>query len=216
MSYFAIAKLGLLFNANEDISNLTGMGITDETSLIAKAIAVGAKEAIAKMSDVYSALPHDVDGNYTGTYHWDLDIMNFVVDHGTQPGEDARGCVDCHAESGGILDWESLGYEENPYPIVTSVDNEDSSIPSEFELKQNYPNPFNPTTTIEFAIPNRTNVVLKVYNDVGQIVETLVDLQLAPGNYSVDFNAGHLASGVYFYRLETAEFTQSKKLVLMK
>jgi hypothetical protein len=88
---------------------------------------------------------------------------------------------------------------------------------SNFQLDQNYPNPFNPTTTIEFSVPNDGNVKLSVYNSLGQNVATLFD-GFAQSGYvqKVNFNASHLASGIYFSRLEYDGKTLLKKLVLMK
>lgn len=105
-----------------------------------------------------------------------------------------------------------------PKPIVYS------EIPSSFELSQNYPNPFNPSTTIEFTLPEDAIVTLKVYNVLGQEVATLIDNELyTEGLNEVEFDAGKLSSGVYFYRLvaETLgdspmKYSQVKKMVLMK
>lgn len=89
-------------------------------------------------------------------------------------------------------------------------------MPDQFELRQNYPNPFNPTTNIEFSIPRAADVKLVVYNQLGQTVATLVNEQFSAGSYSVDWNAGELPSGIYFYRLSANDFTQTRKLLLAK
>ncbi len=88
--------------------------------------------------------------------------------------------------------------------------------PSEYALEQNYPNPFNPSTTINFSIGKVTNVKLRVYNILGQQVMTLVDTRMTPGAHSVVFDAGKLASGVYFYRLDAGNFVSVKKMLLLK
>jgi hypothetical protein len=85
-----------------------------------------------------------------------------------------------------------------------------------FNLYQNYPNPFNPTTTIEFDIPERTNVKLVVYDILGREVETLIDKELEPGKYKVNFEAKDLPSSVYFYTLRTPKFTKTNKMILIK
>jgi len=85
-----------------------------------------------------------------------------------------------------------------------------------FALYQNYPNPFNSSTTIEFDIPERTNVKLVVYDILGREVETLIDKELEPGKYKVNFDATNLPSGVYFYTLRTPKFTKTNKMVLIK
>jgi hypothetical protein len=89
-------------------------------------------------------------------------------------------------------------------------------VPTEYALYQNYPNPFNPSTTIEFDIPERTNVKLVVYDILGREVETLIDKELEPGKYKLNFNATDLPSGVYFYTLRTPKFTRTNKMLLIK
>jgi hypothetical protein len=90
-------------------------------------------------------------------------------------------------------------------------------IPTEYSLYNNYPNPFNPTTKIRFDIPERTNVELSVYNILGQKVKTLIANETRnPGRYEVSFNGISLASGVYLYRLTTENYTQSRKMLLIK
>ena len=88
--------------------------------------------------------------------------------------------------------------------------------PAEFSLQQNYPNPFNPTTLIRYAIPSDQHVALNVYNLLGQKVITLVDGLQKAGQHEVNFNAINLASGVYFYKLETGTQSSIKKMILMK
>ena len=91
-----------------------------------------------------------------------------------------------------------------------------AGLPVNFKLDQNYPNPFNPTTVINFTIPKDGNVTLKVYNALGEEVATLVNEFKNASNYKVDFNASNLTSGVYFYTLKTDNFTQTKKMLLIK
>ena len=98
-----------------------------------------------------------------------------------------------------------------------------AQMPSEFRLEQNYPNPFNPSTTIKFSIPNvistegrNLNVSLKVYDVLGNEVETLVNEFRNAGSYEIDFNATSLSSGVYFYQIKAGPFIQTKKMILTK
>ncbi|MEJ2196914.1 MAG: T9SS type A sorting domain-containing protein, partial [Ignavibacteriaceae bacterium] len=92
----------------------------------------------------------------------------------------------------------------------------DNPAPLDFALQQNYPNPFNPTTKITFGIPLKSNVVLKVFNSVGEEVTQLVNEEKSAGSYEVTFNAKNLPSGVYFYQLKTADFIKIKKMVFLK
>jgi hypothetical protein len=97
-----------------------------------------------------------------------------------------------------------------------SVHQVDPAIPDGFSLSQNYPNPFNPGTTIEFALPRTQHASLKIFNAMGEEVATLVDEALAPGTYRSSWDGSGVASGMYFYRLQTGNFVQTRKLLLVK
>ena len=94
----------------------------------------------------------------------------------------------------------------HPEPVVTYI----------IDRNINYPNPFNPTTTIEFSIPTRQNVTLKIYTILGQEIATLVDEVLDPGTYRVIFDASKLATGSYIYTLKAGKYVESKKLMFVK
>ena len=96
------------------------------------------------------------------------------------------------------------------------VQNPDAIEITEFKLRTNYPNPFNPSTKISFDIPEKTHVDLAVYDIQGKKVVTLVNEMLETGNYSIEFNSGHLPSGTYLYKLVAGEFIDSKKMMLVK
>ena len=102
--------------------------------------------------------------------------------------------------------------------LITGREGRDiyGKTPFDFALLQNYPNPFNPTTTIEYSIPSSQFTTLKVYNLLGQSVETLVNQKLTAGNYKVSFDGSNLNSGVYFYKLTSGKHTDIKKLLLIK
>ena len=89
-------------------------------------------------------------------------------------------------------------------------------IPESFRLYQNYPNPFNPTTTIEFSIPESGNVSLIIYNISGKEIATSYDGFLKAGNYSEQFDGSSLSSGVYLYKLTAVDFTETKKMLMIK
>ncbi len=91
-----------------------------------------------------------------------------------------------------------------------------SNLPEKFELKQNFPNPFNPNTVISYSIAKSENVSIKIYDILGKEVQTLVNEVKNPGSYNVMFNAQNLSSGVYFYRLTAGNFTDIKKMTLVK
>lgn len=95
-------------------------------------------------------------------------------------------------------------------------DHEATKILSDYSLIQNYPNPFNPSTIIKFAVPKTEIVSLKVYDILGKEIATLINKQLSPGNYEQEFNAAHLSSGVYFYRITAGNFTAVRKMQVIK
>ena len=90
------------------------------------------------------------------------------------------------------------------------------NLPAGFQLFQNYPNPFNPSTTIEFALAKGGFVTLKIYNVTGEKVATLVSENLNAGSYKYNWDAGSLASGIYYYRLTTGKFAETRKLALLR
>jgi hypothetical protein len=98
----------------------------------------------------------------------------------------------------------------------TDADDLPIEIPAVWNLEQNYPNPFNPATEIRYSVPKAERMTLKVFNVVGQEVATLVDGMVDAGNHVAVFDASHLPSGVYMYRLESESFTATNKMLLLK
>ena len=99
---------------------------------------------------------------------------------------------------------------------TVKVQNNNSNIPNKFALYQNYPNPFNPMTKFKFQMPKTSLVKLIIYDVLGSEITTLVNEELNPGTYEVEWDASGLSSGVYFYTLRAGEFTESKKMLLIK
>jgi hypothetical protein len=101
---------------------------------------------------------------------------------------------------------------------VVSVDEnvQEFYLPDKFTLYQNYPNPFNPSTIIKYEIASESKVKLQVFDILGNEIKILVNENQKAGSYSVDFHAGNLASGIYFYRLTTENYTDAKPMVLIK
>jgi hypothetical protein len=108
--------------------------------------------------------------------------------------------------SGG--NWDLTGWDD---PVVASSD-----LPTTFSLSQNYPNPFNPETTIQFALPEASQVKISVYNVMGQEVAQLLERYIDAGYHSVGWNATDIPSGIYFYKINAGNFTDVKKCVLIK
>lgn len=109
-----------------------------------------------------------------------------------------------------------LDYATIKYSQPTGIRQIYSITPEQFSLYQNYPNPFNPTTNIEFSLPQESFVKLKVFDITGKEVAELVNENLPAGKFRYEFSAGNLSSGLYIYKLETEEFTEAKKMIVLK
>ncbi|MCZ7610203.1 MAG: T9SS type A sorting domain-containing protein [Ignavibacterium sp.] len=105
---------------------------------------------------------------------------------------------------------------QQKYNQIVSVEADYNNIPANFVLDQNYPNPFNPSTKISFGLPERSNVVLKIFNALGQQVAELVNESLEAGTYLYNFDASAFTSGIYFYSLQTDAGVVTKKMTLIK
>ena len=189
---FRSTNLGM----NWYLTGLTGLMITDivikGTNIFASASASG-NEGIFKSND--------------NGISWEQ------IDQGL-PGHNIAGLnisqTDLNACVGGFGLW------RRPLSDLISVKIVSSVITSAFILAQNYPNPFNPVTNLEFGISDLGFTSLKVYDLLGKEVVTLVNEKLNPGTYRVEFDAGSLTSGVYFYRLTSGDFTDTKRMLLLK
>jgi hypothetical protein len=100
--------------------------------------------------------------------------------------------------------------------IITGIDDDLPGLPAQFALEQNYPNPFNPATSISYALPKATEVRLSIFNILGQTVARPIDQLQPAGDYTVTWDAADNASGVYFYRLETADYVSVRKMLLVR
>jgi predicted secreted protein len=101
-------------------------------------------------------------------------------------------------------------------PDINSVIQNNDIITLDFSLHQNYPNPFNPGTKIKYSVPQSSEVIIKIFDVLGNEIETLVNEEKPVGTYEINWNAANLPSGVYFYRLQAGEFVETKKMVLLK
>jgi|WetSurMetagenome_2_1015567.scaffolds.fasta_scaffold18062_2 hypothetical protein len=102
------------------------------------------------------------------------------------------------------------------YYMPTGVSNNNSILPEKYFLSQNYPNPFNPVTKINFGIPKSGLTTLKVYDILGNLVYTLVNGNLNAGSYNYEFDGSDLSSGIYYFKLTSGEYTDVKKMTLVK
>jgi hypothetical protein len=99
---------------------------------------------------------------------------------------------------------------------LTDVETTQLGLPQNFQLQQNYPNPFNPSTSITFVLPHAANITLKVFDVLGREVATLINGYMTAGAHETTFDASRLSSGVYLYTLTSGDFTQTKKMSLLK
>lgn len=108
------------------------------------------------------------------------------------------------------------GFWQIYYQSVISDVTDKELLPVEFKLEQNFPNPFNPSTIIRFALPERTTVLLKIYDLLGEEVITLVNEEKEAGWYNVNFNAAEFSSGVYIYRMQAGKYLNVKKMLMIR
>jgi hypothetical protein len=99
---------------------------------------------------------------------------------------------------------------------ILAIEPISSEVPGKYSLSQNYPNPFNPSTKIRFAVPSSGNVNLEIFDNLGREKTKLLNEELRAGIYEIEFNAVNFPSGIYFYRITTGGFTDTKKMVLIK
>jgi photosystem II stability/assembly factor-like uncharacterized protein len=129
--------------------------------------------------------------NIASTYYWKVCANN---QYGSSPYSDA---------------W-------NFSTVITGIEKISNDLPKSFSIAQNYPNPFNPTTSIKFDIPKSSFVKISIYDISGKEVATLVNEQLQPGTYETDWNASAFSSGVYFYKILAGNYTETKRMLLIK
>src|SRR5574342_625908 len=129
-----------------------------------------------------------------------------------------------------ILNTGDGGSTWNAAPMITSygitdihffnrdkgIETEHNYIPNKYFLSQNFPNPFNPSTKIRYSIPQTTFVSLKIYDILGNEIAALVNEEKQIGNYEVEFKGDRLSSGIYFYNLKAGEFSETKKMIILK
>lgn len=157
-------------------------------------------------NDVWDPAVHDMDRRPITYYVNDFDASYSTDSDAYSGAEDGFPAGDLNWFPDQKADWMS-----------TSVEPVDAELPTEISLKQNYPNPFNPTTNIQYEIANGANVQIDVFDILGQKVATLVNNRYQQaGTYNINFDASNLSSGMYFYVLKAGDFTQTKKMTLIK
>jgi hypothetical protein len=204
------------YNADSSVSHYYDPAFeTGMTNYMDNLVLVDGGNAVATFTSIDSAgadkivgVRNNADGFYTAWIVFDYLSTNFRANldssHGADPGY-AWG-VNVASQAAEFLEWGGFSAIETGGEIS----------PRAYRLSQNYPNPFNPTTTIDFSIPNKTKVTLKVFDLQGREVVTLIDGKIKAGSHSVTFDASNYATGVYFYQLLTDNQAMVKKMVLIK
>jgi len=219
LNYFFLRKGPIVFDHYQITSTDTipndGDRIKFEFTLKNTGLSATAMNITSKLVplDTFSVFPYVVP-NYGNIQAGHLAVgnnrQNIRFNHGLHPGIDVQFRIDIFSNN--YLFWS----DTFSVFVYSGLMNEDDTIIKEFALKQNYPNPFNPKTTLKFSIPKTEFVTLKIYNLLGQEVSTLISDKLTPGEYKYTWDASHLASGMYFYKLETESYSSTKKLILLR
>ena len=142
--------------------------------------------------------------------------IGFVEGHGNSISPEEYSFTDNDLFAGGSNFQYRLKQIDNDGTFEYSDVVEVEVVPTQYELSQNYPNPFNPSTTIRFSLPQATQIKINIYNMLGELVETLAEGTYEAGYHKVTFNASSLPSGAYVYRIESSEYVQTKKMLLLK
>lgn len=151
------------------------------------------------------------DGNHSYHNYWDSSLVDQPIR--IIEGDHLDGLIGIQWFSFG--NYKLIPRKDDDFVNLTGVE-EEYVTPAKYSLNQNYPNPFNPSTVISYTLPKEGMVTLKVYNILGQQVKILVDEYKSSGTYKVNFDAGNLPSGVYFYAIRSSGFSSVKKMMLIK
>ncbi len=174
-------------------------------------------ESDSTLSYLHGVIPLPIDYKYS----FKMDFITYNGDPSDPPGpsknwsyvkDDVDGFQLLYATPLTTAQMNALGMDT----LLVSVERQINAVPDNFKLEQNYPNPFNPSTTIRYSLPERSGIELVVYDALGNIIETLVSGDHDAGVYEIDFNATGLSSGIYFYQIKSASYSETRKLVLMK
>ncbi len=141
--------------------------------------------------------------------------VGFIEGHGNSNSPKEYSFLDGNP-TGGSKYLYRLKQVDNDGRFEYSAEVEVDVLPSQYSLSQNYPNPFNPTTKINFSLPEKSSVRIVLYNSIGEEVSEILNSEYEPGVYNVDLNASALSSGVYFYRIQTPNFSSVKKMILLR
>jgi len=156
-----------------------------------------------------------VGGGESGTFSAASSYMQFSIPI-DYSGSEIPDSAYIHISVGSINAGAYALIDDLKWEETVGVDELGKNVPPKFKLKQNYPNPFNPSTSIEFSIPQESFVELKVFDILGNEVSTLTNNIYPAGNYKADFNGNNFPSGIYIAKMIAGNFTQTRKMILIK
>jgi len=166
--------------------------------------------------EIQKASLNPSEGGTSGAFTWgDWEAVGFVKGAGNSNSPKEYSFIDQNKAAGTYKYRLKQIDNDGNYEYSKAVE-VDFEVPAKIELSQNYPNPFNPSTTINFKLPSSENVSLKIFNIVGEEVATLINGNLEDGEYSFNFKADNLPSGMYVYQLKTNQNTLTKKMLYLK
>jgi len=202
---------------------LTGLSEDVAQGGLAHSVAVSPEVALAGVNSIaiwYNEGDLDVGNGFVGD---ESDLQIYRWNDQTLQWDIIGGYVDTSFHYVATAITESGTYAAFTTDIITDVEDDEHGdiLPYRFELSQNYPNPFNPVTTIEYSLPRRSSVKIDVFNLLGQKVRTLVDREESAGTYSIAWDGTSstgetVSTGVYFYRFQTDDHVETKKMLLLK
>jgi len=203
-------KLNILHQNNSEV-NVDLEKYKEKANLITSEQCSGSNFINTNFSDTSLLKITQGSAPYTGYFKPTTPLSTFV--NTEMQGDWILSISDDYAgNTGTLIGWSvSIVYEN-----TVSINNQTGIIPTEYKLYQNYPNPFNPTTRIKYEILKSENVKVEIYDLLGHRIETLADKKLRPGVYEVQFDGSKLSSGVYFYKLTTDDFTETKRMLYIK
>jgi len=204
-----VQQWSLFYNGPEDSIDIANCIAVDDYG---NAYVTGRIDGSYNLSGDYGTIKYNSQGVMQWIERYDGPVNSY--DEAVSIAIDGSGNVYVTGKS--IGNETGYDYATIKYSQSTGISQISSGIPENFTLLQNYPNPFNPVTNLEFGISDLGFVSLKVYDILGKEVATLVNEKLSPGKYKVEFDGSGLTSGVYFYRITAGEFTDTKRMLLVK
>jgi len=183
------------WNTKKTTNKIILRGLTDVTQILAGELSFSDGSSITTGELPDNAAPYTIPFDTKS-----IDWVKFEV-------------TDAEGNKQGLTEFEIYEFYDETVAIEK---NNDNGLPKEYRLSQNYPNPFNPVTTIEYSLPENSKIELSIYNSLGQKVSTLINENKQAGHYATKFDASNFASGIYLYKIRTKNFSQTKKMLLIK